>query len=342
MSIAAARLVLAGTVATEDYPVELAWSPDATAFVVAGGEGRLCHVVADGGKATLLGLHGPGLLSVAWQPGGSRIATSGQDGSVRLWDAGTTDGAGEIIHRAPQWPAGLAWRADGRRLAFAVAKVLRVVDDEGVAVLDLGPHPAPLSHVAWRGRDELVAVAHNLMFVDRIDQGGRVEQFAMDGTPLTLVLSPDGKLAASGLADGSINFRYLNTRRRSGMSGYEGKVDQTVWSSNSRLLATSSTGASSIVVWDFGGKGPEGSQPQQLEGHTERIDALAWQCKGPHLASAGRDRRLVLWRPGTQQRAPLDVHVLEDMAVLARWSPDGRRLAVALADGRVQVCSIAG
>ncbi len=56
----------------------------------------------------------------------------------------------------------------------------------------------------------------------------------VEGTPLTLALSPDLKVAANGLADGTINFRYINNRKRSRMSGYEGKVDQTSWSSNSR------------------------------------------------------------------------------------------------------------
>jgi len=305
--------------------------------VVAGGEGRLCRVTDQAREAVLLGTHEPGLLSVAWQPGGTRVASAGQDGAVRLWDTRAPGTEGELIHRAPQWPAGLAWRADGQRLAFAVGKALHVVDAEGVAQQVLGPHGAALSHVAWRGRDEIIAVAHNLLFVDRIDRGGSVEQFVMDGTPLTLALSPDGRIAASGLADGSVNFRYLNTRKRSGMSGYEGKVDHTVWSASSRLLATTSTLASSIVVWDFAGKGPEGSEPLQLQAHEDRIDALAWQCDGAHLVSAGRDGRLMLWRPGTRQRKPLDIQLLEGAATLARWSPDGHRLAVALADGRVKV-----
>jgi WD40 repeat protein len=181
----------------------------------------------------------------------------------------------------------------------------------------------------------LVAVGIGALFLDRIDGGGQVQQFALEGTPLTLSLSPDMKIAANGLADGTVNFRYLNLNRRSRMSGYEGKVDQTTWSANSRLLATASSGAGSIVVWDFGGKGPEGSGPLQLQAHDERIDALAWQPGGPHLVSAARDWKLVLWKPGPGSKRPLDAQRLQDNPALARWSPDGKWLAVAEVGGRV-------
>jgi WD40 repeat protein len=164
-----------------------------------------------------------------------------------------------------------------------------------------------------------------------------VEQFVLEGTPLTLALSPDMKIAASGLADGTVNFRYLNNRKRSRMSGYEGKVEQTAWSANSRYLATASSGASSIVVWDFGGKGPEGSEPLQLNAHEERIESLAWQASGAMLASAGRDWRVVLWRPAPNSRAALDIQLLDGPACGACWSPDGRHLAVVQASGRIRI-----
>ncbi|MGC4027337.1 MAG: hypothetical protein QM696_00490 [Steroidobacteraceae bacterium] len=340
MSTAAMKLALLATTRIEDYPVDLAWSPDCTEFVVAGGEGGLYRVVREGGEAVLIGRHDPGLLAVAWQPGGRLIATTGQDGSVRLWDAGAAGSAPQIVHRSPRWPTGLAWRADGQRLAFAAGRELHGVDAGGVPQVKLEAHSVPLSHVVWRGRDELVAAGHGALFVDRADRGGSVEQFVLEGTPLTLALSPDGKVVANGLADGTVNFRYLNTRKRSRMSGYEGKVDQTAWSANSRLLATSSTGSRSIVIWDFGGRGPEGSDPLQLEAHEERIESLAWQCAGAHLVSAGRDWRVVLWRPGAAQRKPLDVQLLDGPAALARWSPDGQQLAIALGGGNLRIYAL--
>jgi WD40 repeat protein len=333
------QLVPAARAQVEDFPVALAWSPDGTALAVGGGEGRIHLLRAADGEARLLGEHAPGVLELAWQPKGPWLTSAGQDGSVRLWGASADQPGSKLLHRAVRWPAGLAWRADGQKLAFASGKDVLLFDAAGQPLAPLGGHEVALTQLAWRGRAELVGCGNGALFVDRVDEA-MIEQLVLEGTPLTLALSPDGKVAANGLADGTVNFRYLNNRKRSRMSGYAGKVDQTSWSANSRYLATASTGASSIVVWDFGGKGPEGSEPLQLEGHGERIEALQFQPGGPLLASAGRDWRVVLWQPGPRSRAALDIQLLDGPAGTVAWSPDGRRLAVAQPSGAVRFFSL--
>ncbi len=94
------------------------------------------------------------------------------------------------------------------------------------------------------------------------------------------------------------------------------------------------------MLWDFSGKGPEGSEPLQLEGHEERIEHLAFQPSGPLLASAGRDWRVALWRPGPGSRTALDIQLLDGPAGVAAFSPDGRRLAVAQPSGKVRFYAI--
>jgi WD40 repeat protein len=333
-------LVAGATGVIDDFPVAIAWTPDGAALTVGGGEGGIYRVQAEDGAVQRLGEHSPGLLQLAWQPKGVQLATAGQDGSVRLWRSTAADVlTAQTVHRAKHWPAGLAWRADGEALAFASGKDVLVFDSEGSLLRELGGHSCPLTNLLWRGRNEVIAAGNGALFIDRVDNG-EVAQFVLEGTPLTLALSPDLKVAANGLADGTINFRHINNRKRSRMSGYEGKVDQTSWSANSRYLATSSTGASSIVVWDFGGKGPEGSAPLQLNAHEERIESLAWQPAGPLLVSAGRDWRVVLWRPSPKSSEALDFQLLDGPAGSTCWSPDGTRLAVAQASGKIRFFSL--
>jgi WD40 repeat protein len=341
MSAAGPVLVAGAFASIDDFPVALAWTADGTAVIVGGGEGGLYRVAARDGAVQRVGDHAPGVLQLAWQPKGSLLASAGQDGAVRLWQGMQGDSAitSQLVHRAARWPAGLAWRSDGQQLAFASGKDVLVYDATGTLVREMGGHSCTLSHLLWRGRNELIAAGNGALFVDRTDTG-EVAQFALEGTPLTLALGADLKVAANGLADGTINFRYINNRKRSRMSGYEGKVDQTAWSANSRYLATASSGASSIVVWDFGSKGPEGSEPLQLNAHEERIESLAWQPSGPLLASAGRDWRVVLWRPAPSSRSALDIQLLDGPAGTMCWSADGTCLAVAQSSGRTRFFSL--
>jgi WD40 repeat protein len=333
MSSPKAALAAVSTSGIDDFPVDMSWAPDSTSVLVGGGEGGLYLVSPRESKPRLLGMHAPGVLNVAWQPKGQLFATAGQDGAVCLWDSSAAVASPRIVHRATSWPAGLAFRSDGQALAFASGKAVHVFDAQGALLQSLVAHSCQLSHLVWRGRDEIIAVGNGALFVDRIDSG-KVTQHVLEGAPLTISLTADMKIVACGLADGAINFRYLNNQKRSRMSGYEGKVDQTSWSANSRYLATSSTGASSIAIWDFGGKGPEGSEPLQLNAHEERIESLVWGA-GSLLASAGRDWRVALWRPGPNSRTALDIQLLDGPAATMRWSPDGKQLAVAQTSGKI-------
>lgn len=343
MSVPPAQLLPAAVAAFDDYPVDLAWGADGRVFV-GGGEGRLACVDAATGDVRALGSHEPGVLRLALFDGGRQLITTGQDGGVRRWNLAEDGAEPALVHRSLAWPEALATSHDGKLFAFNAGKSVRVHDVAGALVRAFEPLGRGASLVAWRGRlGELAAAGQTHAWLCEMATG-KVTEFDLEGGPLTLAFSGDGRILAAGLQDGVVSFRYVATGRKSRMSGYDGKVTHTVWSANSRYLATAASGSSSIVIWDFGGKGPEGTVPQQLGTHTDRIEALAFQPTGNLMASAGRDSRLALWRPGPGYRPPkdggplpqaLDVHVLPAAPAVLRWSPDGRRLAVAQTDGRI-------
>jgi WD40 repeat protein len=339
-----------GAVATlADFPVDAVWTADGKALIVAGGEGELARIEADTGAVQLLGRHEPGLLNLALLPTQSVVLSSGQDGSVRRWslDAGVA-GSGEVIHRGVGWPQSLCASADGQLFAFATGRAIRVHSAEGALVRSFDDLGRAASLLCWRGKmPEIAAAGQTSAWLGEVATG-KLTQLELEGGPVTLTYSPDGRVLVAGLQDGVCSFRYVATGKKARMSGYDGKVTLTAWSANSRYLASAASGAATVVIWDFSGKGPEGSLPLQLGTHIDRIEALAFQPGGKLLASAGRDRCLALWHPSPQYRqvkeGPLpqamDAHSLTGVPALLRWSADGRKLAAAQGDGIVRIYSV--
>ncbi|MEJ0036318.1 MAG: WD40 repeat domain-containing protein [Gammaproteobacteria bacterium] len=324
-------------VALDAYVADLAWSPDGASLAVAGGEGAVVLVEQIGGSphARVLGEHGMGVIAVAWQPGGKLFASTGQDSAVVLWDA-SSGAVAARLRPGMSWTEQIAFSPDGALLATATGKVLALWDSAGQRVHTFEPLAGTIAAIAWDkpGRD-LAAASTGAVTVHRIEPPRfTARNYAWSAACLTAAFSPNGKVLASGMQDGTVHFWWLTTGKDSQMRGYPTKVTLTEWSANGRYLATSA--GSEIVVWDFSGKGPEGSAPLELSGHTDRITHLAFQPDGPWLVSAGRDWRLTLWQPGKEKQA-VDAHLTGGEITAVRWSPDGKRVAVGEAKGRLTI-----
>src|SRR5688572_30273996 len=112
----------------DDYAIDLAWSPDGTQLAAASSAGAVSLFAAqDGRRLHDLPGHENGTNALAWAPGSqtqnsepktqkpefptpSLLATGGQDGAVKLWDAT----AGQHIATTKlgtAWVEHLAWRS---------------------------------------------------------------------------------------------------------------------------------------------------------------------------------------------------------------------------------------
>jgi YD repeat-containing protein len=325
------------SIALDAYIVDVSWSSDSRSLAVAGGEGAVVVIDDAAGKPDprVLGEHGMGVISVAWQPAGNTVASSGQDSAVALWDAASGN-ALKRLRPGTAWTEHIAFSPDGKLLATATGKTLALWNSAGEKVHQFEPLAGAIAAIAWDkpGRD-LAAATAGAVCVHRVEAPNySARKYSWPAACLTAAYSPNGKLLASGMQDGTVHFWNLATGKDSQMRGYGSKVTLTEWSANSRFLATAS--GPEVIVWDFGGKGPEGSAPLQLTGHTERITHLAYQPNGPWLVSAGRDWRLTLWHPGKEKQV-VDAHLTGGEITAVRWAPNGQRVAVGEAKGRLTI-----
>lgn len=330
------------SVSLDTYVVDIAWSHDSRALAVAGGEGDVALVENLSQKPTsrVIGEHGMGTIAVAWQPGSSVVASSGQDSGVALWDTNDSAAAPKRIRPGTAWTEHLAWSPDGKLLATSTGKVVSLWNGTGELVHKYEPQLATIAAISWDkpGRD-LAAATQGAICIQRVEPPQfTVRRLTWPAACLTTAFSPNGKILATGTQDGTVHFWNLTTSKDSQMRGYATKVTLTEWSANSRFLATAA--ANEVIVWDFGGRGPEGTRPLELRGHTERVTALAFQPNGPWLVSAGRDWRISLWQPGKETVA-VDGHLTGGEITCVRWSPDGQRLAVGESKGRLTIYELA-
>jgi WD40 repeat protein len=243
------------------------------------------------------------------------------------------DGTPRPIGRG--WVQQIAWRPDGARLAVAHARSVHVLDAAGSQAAVSAELPATVACVDWHPRGvQLAAGTYGGVHVLRGKDAARSRHLRWKGSVLALATSPDGRRLAHGNQDASVHFWNLRRGSELEMSGYETKVRELAWRHDGRLLATG--GGDTVTVWDFAGRGPAGTRPQELEHHSAAVTWLGFQPRSALLASTGQDGSVALWKPGRDD-LPLATAAIDDQITTAAWSPDGHRLALGGAAGTVAI-----
>jgi WD40 repeat protein len=134
-----------------------------------------------------------------------------------------------------------------------------------------------------------------------------------------------------------VHFWRLASGRDSEMTGYPFKPRAIAWDAHGSMLATG--GAADVTVWGFGGKGPEGTSPIQLEAHQGVVTQLAFAPRKATLASGAQDMGVILWEPKKQTK-PVAFGFLDDQVTGLAWRPDQRALTGVDAGGNVVTWSV--
>ncbi len=156
-------------------------------------------------------------------------------------------------------------------------------------------------------------------------------------------VSPDGRTAAISATDGPLRLLDLASGRVRTLSAGAG-LEPRAFSPDGRTLSTSEDGGS-VILWDV----EEGVPIETLEGHADmqQDSTHAFSPDGRTLYTAGDDGRVIVWdvagdrrlgRPfPTGYRFEGGFTAFEAFRPAFALSPDGRALAVARLDGRVEL-----
>lgn len=302
-------------------------------------------------------IHASWVVAVAWEPDGTRIASSGGDGTVRIWDAET--GESLLTYRGhTQWfnKANLqatiytiAWDPEGLRIASAgYGKDVYVWNAATGQTLTLYQgHSGLVPYVfaiAWSPDGKQIASTCSSIGLDKTVHlwdaatGQSLNRYDVPSgwmpnfSVLSVAWSSDGTRIAAICGDKAI--RVWDTETGNITSTYRFRsqsASHIAWSPNGRYLASAHTDHK-VQIWDTF----VGTNIRVYHEHTDSVRYVAWSPDGTSLATASNDRTVHIWEALTGKQIYI-YRGHSDLATSVAWSPDGTRIASASNDKTVHI-----
>ncbi len=251
--------------AARDTRWSLSFSTDGGRLASAGSSGpaiMLWSVPRQGAAAVLTDT--AGVVQVAFQPGGTLLASSTVSGTARLWDSGALTSVWTLPVQADTGRA-LAWRPDGAQLALSGAP-------GSLWLCEIGPRTCAEVRLP------------------EIEAGARPAVTA-------LAWSPDGAQLALGDAEGRLRWLVPAARHWSGKPLiHNDRIRSLAYSPDGRWLASGSDD-NTVIIWQMSDGEPQRlRQPADVpfQGHRAVVQAVAFL--GDQLLASGSDDALIkLW-----------------------------------------------
>ncbi len=332
-------------------PVWVAYNPDGTRIASLNPENDTIHVwdIATDDELSILQGHQAHVSAFAWNLEGTQLASSSFDGTLRIWDAETSQLLQTIETGFDDMIRSLEWNRDGtrvlarredspesldsvRRHRVGSVAIWNTATGELVAVFG---HEYPITLANWGPGGSNVIGIEQIVREDHA-VGGRIWVWDIETGQVETLLEHENlrwylswNLTEQRLAGVDDNVLYtldfqtgevLHT-----LKTHHTPIASLAWHpSGTRIASGHEDGV--VMIWDA--TSPRAALGR-LDSDLERVTSLDWNPEGTMLAgttlfggTSESARKVYIWDVGSDEV----VQILTGTSAVA-WSPDGTRLA---------------
>jgi WD40 repeat protein len=272
---------------------------------------------------------------VAWSADGRRVLTGGDDGTLRLWDAGT---GRELVrclgHQGRVW--GVVISADGRRALSGGA-------DKTVRLWDLASGQELCRCTGHTGLVRGVALAPDGQRALSCASGEMaLRLWDLRGAPapgwrglLGVLFAGPAPLSAAGVAALAPGRTVVIDKPVRLLEGHTAGVQCVAFTPDGRR-ALSGGHDRTVRVWDPA----TGQEERRFEGHTNVVECLTLSADGRRVLSGSWDGLAVCWEVDTGRELSFCAAHVKTVTTLA-FAPGGRFLTTSWLDPVVRLWQMA-
>ncbi|KAJ6087074.1 hypothetical protein N7467_005988 [Penicillium canescens] len=279
------------------------------------------------------------IMSAAWSPNGSCIASVSHDRTMRIWDPVTGKCVLTNSDHATRLKK-LAWSSVGQLASVTEDYTINILNSDTKCSITHEERTKLISCIAWSQNGSRFASGSysSTIYVWDPFTGDCITTLKDPGTYVhSVAFSEDGKRLFSG-SDNIFKLWNIATRDFTPLEGHTKQVNIAAWSKDYRRIASGSSDWT-VKIWN-----PSTLQClSTLHGHMGEVHTIIWSPDGTRLASAGGyghwgDGTVRIWNTVTAElisilMVPTSIPTIDSMA----WSPDGSRLALGGYDNIVRV-----